>query len=71
MANYNKKNGKKGKYSQSQKQAYYSGMGYRVAHSGKGIEFKSPEIKISFQAGYREAGKKIQKSPKKYPDLKR
>ena len=59
------------KFSNSQKIAYYSGMGYRVAHEKKGITFNKPESRVSFSKGYTAAGKMMAKSPSKYPALKR
>lgn len=61
---------RKSKYTQSQQKAYQSGMGYSVAHKGKKIEFTSEDLKQSFMAGYKAGSKKIEKSPKKYPNLK-
>ena len=57
----------KSKFSKNQQKAYYSGMGYGVAHKGKKIEFTSSDIKDSFMAGYKAGVQKVQKSPKKYP----
>lgn len=53
------------KYTRAQKKAYYSGMGYRAAHEGKAIPFKSEKNKESFRRGYKKAGESV----KKYPNL--
>ena len=37
---------RKAKYSQAQKKAYYSGMGYRAGKKGKVIPFKRAKTKI-------------------------
>lgn len=58
---------KKRKYTQSQKKAYYSGMGYRVARMNKQIPFKNDANKESFRAGW-NAGFKAAAN---YPDLKK
>ena len=60
---------KKSKFTANQKRAYHSGIGYSVAHKGKKINFTSEDLKASFMAGYRAGSDKIQKSPKKYPNL--
>lgn len=59
----------KTKYTRAQKQAYYSGMGYSTAYSGKEINFDNPENMQSFKAGYRAGKKKVEKNPSKYPPL--
>ena len=51
----------KTKYTRAQKQAYYSGMGYSTAYSGKEINFDNPENMQSFKAGYRAGKKKVEK----------
>ena len=51
----------KRKYTQSQKKAYYSGMGYRVARMNKAVPFKNESNKESFRAGFQAA--------QQYPDL--
>lgn len=55
------------KYTEGQKKAYYSGMGYRAAWMGKQIPFTSKERKESFRAGFKAALETV----KKYPDLKK
>ena len=55
------------KYSNGQKKAYYSGMGYAAAHKGKAIPFKSDKNKQSFREGYKKGVTVIVK----YPDLKK
>lgn len=62
---------KKSKFTPSQRQAYNSGMGYRVAYDKRGIEFSKPELRDSFRKGYTKAGKMMAKTPAKYPKLKR
>ena len=57
----------KSKYTQSQKKAYYSGMGYSVGRMNKAVPFKSAANKESFRAGYK-AGLN---AAKKYPVLKK
>lgn len=54
------------KYTEAQKKAYYSGMGYAVCQEGKRIDFKSEENKDSFRAGL----KKGKERSTKYPDRK-
>jgi len=58
---------RKRKYSQAQKKAYYSGMGYRAGRMGKAIIFKNQSNKESFRAGFKAAMETV----KKYPDLKK
>lgn len=58
---------KKRRYTQSQKKAYYSGMGYRAGYMGKTIPFKSAANKESFRAGFNAALATV----RKYPDLKK
>ena len=58
---------KKKKYTQGQKKAYYSGMGYRAARMNKAIPFKNDANKESFRAGFKAALETV----KKYPDLKK
>ena len=55
---------KKSKYTNSQKIAYYSGMGYRVSHEGRGVEFKNKALRTNFKSGY-------DKNPNKYPMKKK
>ena len=57
------------KYTRAQRQAYYSGMGYSTAYSGKEIKFDNPENKASFNAGWKAGKKMVEKSPSKYPPL--
>ena len=56
---------KRQKYTEAQKKAYYSGMGYAVAQSGKRIEFKSEVNKESFKAGLKKGTAKTSKLPDK------
>lgn len=56
----------KKKYTEAQKKAYYSGMGYRAAKEGKAIPFKSAKNKESFKQGYTKAKDTVSK----YPDAK-
>lgn len=55
-------------YTNSQRMAYYSGMGYRTAYDGKKIVFSTDELRKSFQDGYKRGGRIIKTNPKKYPD---
>ena len=50
---------KRKKYTEAQKKAYYSGMGYVIAQAGKRIDFKSPENKECFVAGMKKGKEKI------------
>lgn len=61
----------KKKYTNAERKAYYSGMGYRIAHDGKAIKFENATIRDSFTAGYKSGGKVIAKRPRKYPKLKK
>lgn len=61
-------NVQKNVYTNSQRMAYYSGMGYRTAHDGKKIVFSTDELLKSFQDGYKRGGRIIKMNPKKYPD---
>lgn len=54
---------KKAKYSEGQKKAYYSGMGYAAAAAGKRIDFKSPERKESFKEGLKAGIEKAKRLP--------
>lgn len=63
MAFWNKKK------SYGSKKAYHSGMGYAVAHSGKGINFKSTANRASFAAGFKAGLSAIAKDAFKYPSL--
>ena len=62
---------KKSKYTNSQKIAYYSGMGYRVSHEGRGVEFKNKALRTNFKSGYDKAGTMMLKNPNKYPMKKK
>lgn len=53
------------KYTEAQKKAYYSGMGYSAGRRGKKIPFKSEKNKQSFREGYKKGVTVIVK----YPDL--
>ena len=61
---------KKSNYSQSEKIAYYSGMGYRVSHEGKRIVFKKPGLRENFKQGYMKAGSMMLRNPGRYPKKK-
>ncbi|GEM_PF-3558101 len=67
MANSKNYKPKRSKYTNGQKKAYYSGMGYRAAREGKQIPFRNAENKESFRAGFNAALETV----RKYPDLKR
>ena len=67
MANYRKNTSRKSKYTNGQKKAYYSGMGYRAARLGKKIPFRNAENKESFRAGFNAALETV----RKYPDLEK
>lgn len=56
----------KSKYTEGQRKAYYSGMGYRAGMEGKAIPFKNEENKKSFREGYRKAKARVSN----YPDRK-
>lgn len=60
--------GKQPKYTKSEKMAYNSGMGYALAIKGKGINFEKPNMKESFNSGYKFGIKLAQKNPQKYFD---
>lgn len=60
---------KKSRYSRAERRAYESGKGYRVARENRGINFKNPKNRASFQAGYAAAGKSLKKNSSKYPKL--
>ena len=60
---------KKAKYTNAQRKAYYSGMGYRTAREGKAINFTSDDMLASFREGYKRGGQVIAKNAKKYPKL--
>lgn len=62
---------RKSKYTNSQKIAYYSGMGYRVSHEGRGVTFKNTALRKNFSAGYDKAGTMMLKNPNKYPMKKK
>jgi len=52
------------KYTQSQKKAYYSGMGYRAGKAGVIIPFRNNSNKQSFMEGYVAAKTTVTKYPK-------
>lgn len=61
---------KKSKFSASQKQAYYSGMGYAVRHDNRNVNFKGGRGSKgynSFMAGYLKGVEMMTKNPSKYP----
>lgn len=49
------------RYTEAQKKAYYSGMGYRACAEGKAIPFKNEANKESFKQGYKKAGPTVAK----------
>lgn len=51
------------KYTEAQKKAYYSGMGYRAGQKKKHIPFKNKKNLQSFRDGYRAAGGTVEKYP--------
>ena len=51
--------------------AYYSGMGYAVAHKKKGINFKNTALKRIFAKGYAAGLRAMSKNPLKYANLPR
>lgn len=51
-------------YSQAEKKAYYSGMGYRAAFEGKAIPFKNADNRASFKSGFNKAKKTVARYPK-------
>ena len=59
----------KSKYTRAQKRAYYSGMGYATAYSGKAIHFDKPENRESFEAGWKQGKAMARQNPTKYPPL--
>ena len=58
---------KRKRYTNAQRKAYYSGMGYRTAYEGKGIDFQNNGCRDSFKAGFNQGGRVISKNYKKYP----
>ena len=59
----------KNKYTNAQRKAYYSGIGYRTARDGKAINFENDATRASFAAGYKKGAEITAKKPKKYPKL--
>lgn len=57
------------KHTAAETNAYYSGMGYAVAHSSRGIQFRKETVRNSFQKGYKRGRAMMRKSPAKYPKL--
>lgn len=58
------------KFSRAQYTAYYSGMGYAVAHAGKRVDFeksKNPGNRANFLAGYNRGLAMMARNPEKYP----
>ena len=51
------------------KKAFHSGMGYAVAHSKRGINFKNKNNRASFAAGFKAGLAAIAKDAFKYPSL--
>lgn len=49
--------------------AFYSGMGYAVAHKKKGINFKNSRLRSIFAKGYNAGANRVAKDPLKYPKL--
>lgn len=56
---------KKSNYTQGQKKAYYSGMGYRAGQYDKRIPFKNEENLKSFRNGYTAAKNAVDRYPKR------
>ena len=51
--------------------AYYSGMGYAIAHAKKGINFTNTALKAVFAKGYAAGRRLMKKNPLKYANLPR
>lgn len=64
--NYNRP--QKPKYSNSEKMAYNSGIGYVLAVENRGINFDTDKMQDSFKAGYKYGKKLIERKPDKYFD---
>lgn len=60
-----------GKYTKSQKEAYYSGMGYALRGQNRNIKFTSNDVKSSFLAGCAAGKQKALNNEKKYPFRKK
>ena len=50
------------KYTKQQRKCYEQGKAYRLGEQGKAIDFKKPENRNSFMAGY------LAINPSRYPD---
>ena len=50
------------KYTKQQRKCYEQGKAYRLGEQGKAIDFKNPENRNSFMAGYLDI------NPARYPD---
>ena len=57
------------RFTRAERQAYYSGMGYAVAYSKKGINFEKPSLRRNFSAGYAQGMERIKRNPLKYAPL--
>lgn len=49
------------RYTQQQRNAYRTGKAYRLGREKKVIKFKNPANKDSFSAGYKAAGRELNK----------
>ena len=58
----------KKKFTNAQKKAYYSGMGYRAGQENKRIPFKSAKNLESFRKGYRKAANSVKNYPPRNDD---
>lgn len=52
------------KYTRAQWNAYHSGRGYRLGRERRGIDFKNQNNRASFQAGYKNIGKRLDRYKK-------
>ena len=60
----------KSNFNRAQRTAFYSGMGYAVAHAGKRVDFsksKNPSNRANFLAGYNRGLTMMARNPEKYP----
>lgn len=53
----------KKKYTEAEKKAFYSGMGYAACMEGKAIPFKNEDNKASFKAGLEKGKDKVKNYP--------
>ena len=49
--------------------AYYSGMGYAIAHEKRGINFTNTKMKPIFGKGYAKGREMMRRNPLKYAAL--